>query len=158
MATLAKEAARELRDRWQKIIKRCEVPTDDHYRYYGARGVTVCPAWHDFDVFSAWAVGAGWVPRARIVRRDTSGPFAPDNCAVELAAVPGPAVQRSSMAAALVASAPALVVGGVSLSLRRWSVLLGMAPGVLASRIVEAEMDAAGVVSGLLRERCGVGS
>lgn len=150
--------ARELRDKWQKIIKRCEVPTDDHYRYYGARGVTVCAAWHDFDVFSAWAFGAGWVPGSRLVRRDTSGPFAPENCTIEAATIQAGPVLRAGLASALVASAPALVVGGVSLSLRRWADVLGMAPGMLAARIVAAEMDAAGVVSGLLRECCGVGS
>lgn len=155
MSTGPKAARGELRNRWQKMIKRCEVPTDDHYRHYGARGVTVCAAWHDFDVFSAWAFGAGWVPGARIIRRDKSGQFAPDNCAVEMAAVPGPAVRRVDLASSLANASPVVSVRGVSLPLRRWSYLLGVAPGVLASRIVESGFDGAGVVSSLLVEKCG---
>ena len=37
--------------RWRKMIARCTNPADKDYRYYGARGITVCDAWRDFETF-----------------------------------------------------------------------------------------------------------
>lgn len=36
---------------WYGMLSRCEKPTHVGFRYYGARGVSVCDAWHDFDQF-----------------------------------------------------------------------------------------------------------
>src|SRR5574343_1548 len=33
--------------RWSDMLSRCYDVKDRVYRYYGARGITVCPAWHD---------------------------------------------------------------------------------------------------------------
>lgn len=33
------------------MIQRCEDRNCGDYRYYGARGITVCERWHDFDLF-----------------------------------------------------------------------------------------------------------
>jgi hypothetical protein len=38
---------------WHNMISRCENPDNHAYRLYGARGITVCPAWHDLAVFIA---------------------------------------------------------------------------------------------------------
>jgi hypothetical protein len=38
---------------WQSMLKRCHNPEDEHFKHYGARGITVCPEWHDFNTFLA---------------------------------------------------------------------------------------------------------
>ena len=36
---------------WEDMIYRCYSQTDKSYKYYGAKGVTVCDRWHRFDFF-----------------------------------------------------------------------------------------------------------
>ncbi len=38
---------------WTSMLQRCENPNNKDYHYYGERGITVCPEWHDFAVFIA---------------------------------------------------------------------------------------------------------
>ncbi|MCM2532189.1 hypothetical protein NDK43_06975 [Neobacillus pocheonensis] len=33
---------------WAGMMYRCYKPYHSHYKYYGAKGVTVCDRWHDF--------------------------------------------------------------------------------------------------------------
>ena len=56
---------------WHDMIRRCENPRAANYERYGARGVTVCAAWHDLETFYAWAVN-GWASGLEIDRRDGS--------------------------------------------------------------------------------------
>lgn len=36
---------------WASLIQRCENPKAAVYKHYGARGITVCERWHDFQLF-----------------------------------------------------------------------------------------------------------
>lgn len=36
---------------WRRMIQRCEDPNCTDYSYYGGRGISVCPEWHDFANF-----------------------------------------------------------------------------------------------------------
>lgn len=38
-------------DVWRAIIARCENPKDTRYPFYGARGITCCPEWKDYNYF-----------------------------------------------------------------------------------------------------------
>ena len=38
---------------WQKMVARCRCRTSDRYKYYGAKGVSVCDRWGDFANFLA---------------------------------------------------------------------------------------------------------
>lgn len=42
---------RNLRSIWYTMMRRCYDPRVESYRYYGERGITVCPRWHSFDNF-----------------------------------------------------------------------------------------------------------
>lgn len=42
-----------LRSVWHAVKARCHNPTHASYRYYGARGIHLWPAWHDFQRFMA---------------------------------------------------------------------------------------------------------
>lgn len=38
---------------WEKMLARCRCTTSDRYKYYGAKGVSVCDRWGDFSNFLA---------------------------------------------------------------------------------------------------------
>lgn len=38
---------------WKAMVQRCEDPKVRAYPWYGARGIKVCPEWHDVSVFIA---------------------------------------------------------------------------------------------------------
>jgi hypothetical protein len=40
--------------RWSGMMGRCLDPGSNGYKWYGARGITVCPEWRDPAVFCAW--------------------------------------------------------------------------------------------------------
>ena len=39
---------------WAAMIKRCYDPKHKGYKFYGARGVSVCSEWHNFQEFADW--------------------------------------------------------------------------------------------------------
>ena len=63
---------------WVAMLQRCENPEATGYEYYGGRGVTVCPEWHEFEAFLA---DMGERPKGRTLdRRDPNGNYERDNC------------------------------------------------------------------------------
>ena len=65
---------------WQSLKQRCGNPNNKDYRYYGARGVTVCEEWQSFRGFEAWALNNGYREGLTIDRIDGNGDYNPDNC------------------------------------------------------------------------------
>ena len=45
---------RELHSVWRSMIRRCYSTKCSNYNIYGARGVTVCDEWHNFQNFAKW--------------------------------------------------------------------------------------------------------
>lgn len=69
---------RNLRDIWRKMKKRCLNPKDKDYKYYGARGITVCESWMLFNNFRN-----DMSPRPKgltIERIDNDKGYCPENC------------------------------------------------------------------------------
>jgi hypothetical protein len=65
---------------WAAIKGRCLNPRLPGYKWYGARGITVCDRWRDsFESFYA-DMGAKPSPRHSIDRIDSNGPYEPGNC------------------------------------------------------------------------------
>jgi hypothetical protein len=62
---------------WRGMIDRCKSPSR---RNYGARGIVVCPEWHDFSTFASWSEQNGFAPGLEIDRIDTDGDYTPSNC------------------------------------------------------------------------------
>lgn len=70
---------------WQSMKKRCESPQCKSFRWYGAKGVTVCDEWHEYSAFKEWAVQNGYNENAKygectIDRIDPFGNYEPQNC------------------------------------------------------------------------------
>lgn len=61
------------------MLGRCENPRYSGYEQYGGRGISVCPAWHDFLTFLE-DMGARPSTDYSIDRIDANGNYEPGNC------------------------------------------------------------------------------
>lgn len=65
-------------DIWAAMKKRCLNPTSDSYKWYGAKGITVCSRWMLYENFVA---DMGEAPENHsIERKDNSKDYSKDNC------------------------------------------------------------------------------
>lgn len=68
---------------WCGMRKRCFNEEDYSYKYYGARGITVCQDWigeNGFLNFRNWAYKNGYSKDLSIDRIDVNGNYEPENC------------------------------------------------------------------------------
>ena len=65
---------------WKKMKERCNDSNCVQYQYYGGRGVTVDPRWHDFATFEAWATENGYQSHLEIDRENNDIGYTPENC------------------------------------------------------------------------------
>lgn len=93
---LQKDKIREMRYRhgdrnsrlysvWKTMKKRCENKKCKSYKWYGAKGVSVCDEWHDYSAFKKWALDNGYDEKAEkgdctIDRINPYGDYEPSNC------------------------------------------------------------------------------
>lgn len=64
---------------WGTMRQRCNNPNSHMYKWYGARGITVCDRWDDFWNFVA-DMGEKPTKEHSIDRIDTNGNYEPSNC------------------------------------------------------------------------------
>ena len=66
---------------WTDMKRRCYIPSNKSYKYYGKLGVTVCPEWkEDFESFYKWAIENGYKDYLTIDRINPYGNYEPSNC------------------------------------------------------------------------------
>lgn len=64
----------------QGMKQRCLNPNNKSYKDYGAKGITVCSDWLDFENFHRWAMANGYSDKLTIDRIDCCGNYEPGNC------------------------------------------------------------------------------
>lgn len=63
---------------WKHMRGRCNNPSNHSYKWYGARGITICKEWDDFKVFHK---DMGSCPDGGSIERlDVNGPYCASNC------------------------------------------------------------------------------
>lgn len=66
---------------WRGMKQRCYNPKSQGYRWYGARGITICDEWReDYQAFKSWALENGYADDLTIDRIDSDGNYEPSNC------------------------------------------------------------------------------
>lgn len=66
---------------WKSMKERCYTVTATKYKYYGAKGIKLCPEWeHDAKAFCDWAMANGYADNLTIDRIDVHGDYSPQNC------------------------------------------------------------------------------
>lgn len=66
---------------WANIKTRCYNKNNKAYKWYGAKGVTMCNEWlNDFCVFKTWAEANGYKPGLTIDRINPFEGYFPENC------------------------------------------------------------------------------
>ena len=70
---------------WQSMRRRCNSKKDVSYLNYGARGISVCKEWDDFNAFMEWAYSNGYTDEATrkectLDRINPNGNYEPSNC------------------------------------------------------------------------------
>src|SRR3989304_3190954 len=66
---------------WKSMKYRCSNSNTSYYKYYGGRGITICPEWtNDYITFRDWAMSNGYKEGLEIDRRNTDDNYEPNNC------------------------------------------------------------------------------
>lgn len=71
---------------WAGVKNRCYNENASNYKYYGAKGITMCDEWKDsFESFRNWAIASGYNENARpqectLDRIDNNSGYSPNNC------------------------------------------------------------------------------
>lgn len=65
---------------YRHMRNRCSNPNVESYKYYGAKGISVCKEWMEFEPFYEWAKSNGYQKDKSIDRIDNSKGYSPENC------------------------------------------------------------------------------
>lgn len=66
---------------WKCMHRRCNVKSASNYKYYGARGITVCERWRGMSGYANFLADMGERPEGMSLDRiDSNGNYEPGNC------------------------------------------------------------------------------
>lgn len=110
---------------WKQMRIRCNCKTNPTYKYYGARGITICTEWDDFAVFREWALAHGYTDELSIDRIDNDGSYCPENCRWTTKAEQARNTRNCKW----------YTFDGMTLTHNEWARKLGISPTSLTKRI-----------------------
>ena len=66
---------------WQAMIARCHNPKNHNFKWYGERGIAVCPEWRSPVGYASFLASVGVAPDGLTLERiDNSKGYEPGNC------------------------------------------------------------------------------
>lgn len=65
---------------WTDMVKRCTNPSNEHFKNYGGKGITICSDWQEFLTFKAWATANGYSDELTLDRVNIDLGYSPENC------------------------------------------------------------------------------
>src|SRR5215831_9920165 len=65
---------------WRNMRRRCLKPKSSGFKYYGGRGITICPEWDNYEAFRDCALSNGYAGHLTIDRINNNGNHEPNNC------------------------------------------------------------------------------
>lgn len=71
---------KDLYNRWKAMRQRCYNPNNYYYKWYGAKGITICSEWNIYSNFENWALANGYNKDLTLDRIDNSKGYYPNNC------------------------------------------------------------------------------
>lgn len=65
---------------WKGMLARCRNKGSTDFKWYGAKGVSVCEEWLSFENFKNWAFSNGYTESLTLDRVNVYGNYEPSNC------------------------------------------------------------------------------
>lgn len=125
---------------WAGMIQRCTNPSSSNWKYYGARGITVCSAWRSFANFYA---DMGDAPEgATLDRIDFTAGYSKQNC--RWASVSEQARNKCSNVT--------VTLNGKTQCLKDWCVQLGVSYTAVHQRITKLGWEPVKALSTPIRQ------
>lgn len=113
---------------WNGMIRRCELFSSGSYKWYGAKGISVCSDWRrSYESFRDWAHENGYKENLTLDRIDGEKDYSPNNCRW----ITMKDQQNNRCNNHL------LTYNGLTLTLSQWAEKIGLKPKTLAKRINE---------------------
>ena len=111
---------------WHSMIQRCHSPISGSYKWYGARGISVCADWRlNFQSFYDWAIANGYKDSLTIDRKDADKGYFPENCHW---------ANWTQQIRSRKTTKP-IEFEGVTMLAQEWSAVLGISYGTLYDRL-----------------------
>lgn len=65
---------------WKTMRQRCNNPKNHDYRWYGAKGISICSEWNNYIAFYDWSLLSGYQKGLTIDRIDFTKGYQSSNC------------------------------------------------------------------------------
>ena len=125
------EKSERLYGLWKAMRERCNTPSCNCYKHYGARGIKVCKEWDSYLAFKEWALANGYSEELTIDRIDVDGDYEPSNC--RWATIKQQMNNRTS--------SHYVTIDGVKKTIAEWSELSGVAHSTIWARLTKYGWD-----------------